>query len=184
MKKILVLILIFSFFGCKVRDVRKSNIEEKQSEKIENSVVQEVKKEVQEDKKIEQKEQTLIKDKSSEISLTAIDTTKPIKIIDEEGKSSSYFNAVVNIKSKSVETKKDKQIKDNSTVKTQLNAANKQDNKIVKEKQIKQQNKEVHSKPALFSLLIPYLFLFFILLILYLIWRYQKKIPYIKNFFS
>ena len=184
MKNILILLLIFSLTGCKVRDVRKSNTEEKTVENIQT--VKEVKKEEKEQLNldVESKEVVIQTDKSKEITLTVVDSTKPITVVDEKGISTSYFNANVNIKDKDVQTKKDKDIKDTSQKNTTQSAAITVKENKAKETQIKQQNKEVHSKPALLAILIPYLIWFFIVLILYLIWRYRKKIPYIRNFFS
>lgn len=118
--------------------------------------------------------------KKQELKLTPKDSLKPIKVVDSEGKETSYFNATVEIKKEhkqdNTETKKEteKETKKalESNKKTDLN----KDIEVKKEvKEKVTENKNGWTKYIPFSI-------FFVLLILFFF--FKNKIPFINKLFS
>lgn len=186
MKKVLILLVFFClcFSSCRTRKIDEKKKEEKtevQTSEVSKLVVG-VDSMVQ--KNIEKNTQKDTEESSDKYKLMPQNPNLPIDIVDSKGRKTSIYNASVELEKNVKKDKTKEAIKDNSCVKS---TSHKESTLAANSKQIStKKDLDYHKKvePSMVLMLFPYFISLLILIIIYLIWRYRKKIPYFRNFFS
>jgi hypothetical protein len=177
---LLILLVLISLSSCRVRKVDKSEIKKEDKVELTDNSTASVKS-VDSSKTIIENKTNAVEDLSQKaVILEPLAKDKPIEVVDNEGKKTSYYNAKVkfesnsNKKNTSSETKivEEKNLKKDSLSKKDLN--------LKKESNENANLKKVDAKPQIFI----FSFWFWLLLIaIALIWYFRKKIPILQNFF-
>lgn len=181
MKKFIILcILSTAALSCRVRKVDKAEIKKEDKIELKDNSTTSVKI-VDSSKTIVENRTNIVEDLSQKtVILEPLSKDKPIEVVDNEGKKTSFYNAKFKFESNSdkkntlSETKiiEKKNLKKKSLSKKNIDLKKKSNENLNK--------KKVEAKPQIFI----FSFWFWLLLIVIaLIWYFRKKIPYLRNFF-
>lgn len=179
-KIIVILFILYAVCSCGVRkselkketEVLKTKVDSLSSEIIKLK-----------EKKVVKKNKVVKNDvitKKRVLDLKPVNEKEPIKVVDSEGKETSYFNAIVSDKTEDQHDKTETTKDEETTKEKALEATKNTDlnKEVEKKKEIKEKVTEIKNSWLKF---IPFA-IFFVLLVLFLL--FKNKIPFIKNLFS
>jgi hypothetical protein len=181
---IIIALIMALFSGCRTvkKDVQKSEKETIENVDSSKTEKKDVKKDVRKFK-TSKTANAKVKQRKS-IKVEPIDTTKPIEVVDSKGETTKVFNGKVVFTD---ETETDNSIKETKTDSTANFTENsKTETTVNSEKKESQENENLNldAKGGLFWVLLPYALWILLFLLLWIVWKNRKKIPYIKNLFS
>jgi len=180
----LILAIIFSLFGC--RTVKKDVIKN-ESEKIENldsskTENKDVKKEV---RKVRTSKTSNAKVKRKNIVVVEpINNDKPIEITDSNGETKKVYNAKVVFTDETETDNSVTESKTDSTANVTDKSKTETSSSSKKKESAKSSQSKLDAKANIFIILLPYFFWILFFLVVWLVWKNRKRIPYIKNLFS
>lgn len=188
MKKIILIFVLSFCFGfvhsCASRKINKSE----EQKKIDSSSVGSTEKNgqvlVRKEEKKEDKSTEKETEKSIRYNFNPKDSSKPIVIIDGNGKEIQVLNADLTVEK--IEKTKDKKtdLKQDSKEKNSVSFNEKTKDSTSIKKDISNKNIQKEIKKIPFWMLIPWYIYLIIFLILFIVWYNRKRIPYIRNFFT
>lgn len=181
MKNIFIILLVLlSFSSCRVRKVDKTEIKKEDRVELKDNSTTSVKS-VDSSKTIVENKTNVVEDLSQKtVILEPLAGDKPIEVVDNEGKKTSFYNAKVKFESNSNKKNTSSETKIVEEKNLKKDSVSKKDVDLKKESSENLNTKKVDAKPQIFI----FSFWFWLLLIaIALIWYFRKKIPVLQNFF-